>query len=188
MRNSSCQWALPSWAESRRPRARASGHQAGSGRVRGNGGGSYNHIHRRITLGGPGAGPDVALHEYVHHLQATLPGFQRVFREEHLRRTTRNGKRDPTTSHLPWFGRGRDDDYHPELVYMGRDYGGPTTSSAPHTAAQFDMPDGDAQEVATVAHQVVLESHHGTERLGELAQRDPAMLDLVLGMLFRYDP
>ncbi len=154
-------------------------------RVRGDGGGSYNHIHRRITLDGPLAGPDIALHEYVHHLQATLPGFQRVFREEHIRRTTRNGKRDPTTSH--WFGRGRDDDYHPVLLYMGKD-SGPTTSSAPYTAAQFDMPDGDAQEVATVAHQVVLESHHGKERLGQLAQGDPAMLDLVLGMLFRYDP
>ena len=154
-------------------------------RVGGNGGGYYEYFGRRVTLLGPKAGPDVALHEYVHHLQATLPGFQRVFREEHIRRTTdAAGKRHPKTKH--WFGPGRDDKYAKDLVYMGRDYGKKTQSS--HAPAQHDMPDGDAQEVATVAHQVVLESHHGKEMLGKLAQADPGMLDLVLGMLFRFDP
>ena len=39
-----------------------------------------------------------------------------------------------------------------------------------------------------VAHQVVLESYHGKDLLGKLAQADPGMLDPVLGMLFRFDP
>lgn len=148
-------------------------------RVRGNGGGYYDAARRRVTLLGAGAGIDVALHEYVHHLQATLPGFQRVWRAEHLRRTTRpDGTRDPLGSHV--WGRGRDDDYAEGLAYMGRDYRGATGIAAPD--------DGDALEVATMAHQATLALGHGRERLGELAQRDPGMLDLLLGMLFRFDP
>ena len=50
------------------------------------------------------------------------------------------------------------------------------------------MPDGDAQEVATVAHQVVLESRHGKEVLADLAQRDLGTFDPMLGMLFKFDP
>ena len=53
---------------------------------------------------------------------------------------------------------------------------------------RLGMPDGDALEVATVTHQVALESWYGKEMLGALAQRDPAMLDLLLGMLFKFDP
>ena len=154
-------------------------------RVGGKGGGYYSYAQLQITLQGKQAGPDVALHEYVHHLQATLPGFQRVFRAEHLRRTTAAGKREPLKPHGHW-GRGRKDGYLDELVYMGRDYGKKTQSSFSPQAQ--DMPDGDAQEVPTVAIQVVLESWHGKELLADLAQRDPGMLDLVLGVLFRFDP
>ena len=50
------------------------------------------------------------------------------------------------------------------------------------------MPDGDALEVATVANQVALESWYGKELLGKLAQHHPAMLDLLLGMLFKFRP
>ena len=78
---------------------------------------------------------------------------------------------------------GRDDKYLPELAYMGRDYA-PDEFGMPRR----DMPDGDAVEVATTAHQVALESWFGKEMLGKLARRDPRMLDLLLGMLFRYDP
>ena len=69
---------------------------------------------------------------------------------------------------------------------MGRDYGVKTQSSL--APPQFDMPDGDAQEVATVAYHVLLHSFFGKERLGELAKHDPGMLDLALGVLFRFDP
>ena len=39
-----------------------------------------------------------------------------------------------------------------------------------------------------MAHQVALESWFGEEMLGELARHDPRMLDLLLGMLFKFDP
>ena len=138
-----------------------------------------------MTLKGPAAGLDVALHEYVHHLQATLPGLQRLFRTEHRRRTTKDGKRDPLTKF--WGGRHRKDRYLDRLEYMGKDYGAKTESS--FAPSQYDMQDdGDAQEVATVAYQVLLHSYFGEELLGKLAKHDPGMLDLALGVLFRFDP
>ena len=156
-------------------------------RVDGEGGGDYGYLERLVTLEGPAAGLDVALHEYVHHLQATLPGLQRLFRTEHIRRTTKDGKREPLVNFTHW-GPCRKDGYPEELVYMGHDYGVKTQSSYAPEPEQYDMPDGDAQEVATVAYQVVLHSHFGKERLGELAKLDPGMLDLALGVLFRFDP
>ena len=48
------------------------------------------------------------------------------------------------------------------------------------------QPDGDALEVATMAFQIAL----GGDRdwLERMARHDPRMLDIVLGVLFRYDP
>lgn len=172
-----------SWIEAAN---RAPGGPVKARRVGGRGGGSYGYLGHRVTLHGKAAGPDVALHEYVHHLQATLPGFQRLFRAEHLRRTTKDGKRERVVNLERGRGRGRKDGYADELLYMGLDYGGRTQSS--YAPEQYDMPDGDAQEVATVAYQVLLHSYHGAERLGDLARLDPGMLDLALGVLFRFDP
>ena len=109
---------------------------------------------------------------------------ERVFREEHLRRTTgADGGRHPMAT-LRMGVPGRADDYAPELDYMGVDYG----ERNKFGERRYGMPDGDALEVATTAHQVALESWFGKEMLGELARRDPRMLDLLLGVLFRYDP
>lgn len=67
---------------------------------------------------------------------------------------------------------------------MGVDYG----PGNKFGERKYGMPDGDALEVATVAHQVALGSWFGDEMLDVLARRDPRMLDLLLGVLFRYDP
>ena len=152
-------------------------------------GGSYSHASKRISLHADSA-IDAAVHEYVHHLQGAMPGFQRLFREEHLRRTTTNGKRDPlTAAPTPWWKppkarakkEYRKDGYIDH--YMGMDYG-----KKMDVAPGMDMPDGDALEVATTAYQIVLHSRYGDELLHKMAQRDPLTLDLALGLLFRFDP
>ena len=152
-------------------------------------GGWYSHASKRIALYADSM-PDAALHEYVHHLQGALPGFQRLFREEHLRRTTTNGKRDPlTAAPTPWWkppAAGARKEYRKDgyaHYYMGMDYG-----KKMDVAPGMDMPDGDALEVATTAHQIVLHSRHGKELLGKMAKNDPRTLDIVLGLLFRFDP
>ena len=48
----------------------------------------------------------------------------------------------------------------------------------------MDMPDGGALDVATTALQATL----GGKGLDEMAASDPRMLDLVLGLLFQFDP
>ena len=64
---------------------------------------------------------------------------------------------------------------------MGRDYGQPLD-----VAPNMDMPDGDAVETATTAFMIVLGSRPAS--LKRMATKDPLMLDLVLGLLFRFDP
>ncbi|MDE0272059.1 MAG: hypothetical protein OXP11_12710 [Gammaproteobacteria bacterium] len=65
---------------------------------------------------------------------------------------------------------GRDDDY--ALLYAGRDY-----------------PDyGDALEVWSVHMQSLLHDFEGREMLGRMVRDDPAMLDLIIGLLLEYDP
>ena len=157
-------------------------HGAVTVRQAGQRGGSYSHSQRRITVGAE-ADVGTALHEYVHHLQGAMPGFQRVFRAEHLRRTTTHGKRDPLTTADGGGYSTRADDYTTD--YAGRDYG---TTTAMDVAPGMDMPDGDALEVATTAFQAILHQYDGREVLGTLAKSDPRMLNLVLGLLFRFDP
>ena len=48
----------------------------------------------------------------------------------------------------------------------------------------MDMPDGGALDVATTALQATL----GGKGLDEMAASDPRVLDLVLGLLFQFDP
>ena len=140
------------------------------------------------SVGGPRA---TAIHEYVHHLQDSLPGFQALFRAEHIRRTTAPlgkgkksapGKRDKL-DHSSVYGGGaryRRDDYVDD--YFGYHYKKLATSADP----AMGQPDGDALEVATRAFQIVL----GRDRdwLEKMARHDPRMLDIVLGVLFDYDP
>ena len=139
-------------------------------------------------IGGP---QGTALHEYVHHLQSSLPGFQALFRAEHIRRTTAPlgkirksapGRRDKLDYSANYGGgaRYRRDDYVDD--YFGMHYKNVETSADP----AMGQPDGDALEVATRAFQIALGGD--LDRLEKMARHDPRMLDIVLGVLFRYDP
>ncbi|MBC6406279.1 MAG: hypothetical protein GDA41_11280, partial [Rhodospirillales bacterium] len=115
------------------------------------------------------------LHEYVHHLQYTLPGIDRLFQTLHRRRTTKpDGTRDPILPFTEYArGEGREDQYVDE--YFGREYPGLEYS---------------ALEVMTCAFQMLfykLPGDRGAD-LDDLVRRDPELLDLVLGLLFHYDP
>ena len=162
--------------------------------------GSYSLHDRTISISDDidpssmGGAPGTALHEYVHHLQSSLPGFQAIFRAEHLRRTTAPlgkgksksasalGKRD-RMEHSKYGGgaRYRADDYVDD--YFGRDYGENVQRSL---NPEHAMPDGDAMETPTRAFQLALGGHDYW--LEKMAWEDPRMLDIVLGLLFRWDP
>ena len=171
------------------------GNRLGAVRVRSMSGrgGSYTEHDRTITIGVDGKGfyspTSVAVHEYIHHLQRAMPGFQSIFRAEHLRRTTEPlgkgksalGKRDKLDYSARYKGRHyRRDDYVDD--YFGRDYGRKGKSRV----NPADMPDGDAKEVATMAFEMVLGGHKLT--LARMAAHDPRMLDIVLGVLFSFKP
>ena len=133
---------------------------------------SFGKVVRKI-LRSPG-GPGTALHEYAHHLQSAMPGLQDLFRQEHLRRTTHpDGSRHPILQ-LDKYAQGtlgQRDDYIDG--YFGRRY-------------NWDR--DNPLEVMTRAIESTLDKSFGKEQLHRLARDDPAMLDLVLGLLFHYDP
>ncbi len=117
--------------------------------------------------------PSNATHEYVHHLQAAMPEIDRLFQDLHIRRTTLpGGAREPVLI-LPDYPplTGRRDQYVDG--YFGREYAG-----------------GRAAEVMTRAFQILFHRLPGDEGvdLDKLVRDDPEMLDLVLGLLFHYDP
>ena len=141
--------------------------------------GTYEFDKRRATVDGTRSN---TVHEYVHHLQGALPGFQRFFREEHLRRTTYpDGQRHPLVE-VAGYPNVRDDKY--VNAYMGKDY----QKTMPGTTGNPDLADGDGLELPTRAFQIVLADINGKEWLDQLAHSDPGLLDLVLGVLFRFDP
>ena len=108
----------------------------------------------------------VALHEYVHHLQIAMPEVDALFRQLHRRRT-RGEQRVPVGS----VGEiGRIDQYVDP--YMGREY---------------DSGE-DPKEVWAMAMHMLFHHIEGTDYTKELILDDPELLDLVLGVLFRYDP
>ena len=67
--------------------------------------------------------------------------------------------------------------------YQGRHYG----PEVVHGSAT-DLPDAEGIEAPTRGYQALLHSVHGDEALHRLAKEDPGMLDLLMGVLFRYDP
>lgn len=141
--------------------------------------GAY-YADKRIAVVENGS-PDNAIHEYVHHLQATLPGFQSYFRAEHVRRTTLpDGSRKPVKQDDVLGFRYREGGYVEK--YFGAHYDNVVAGAA------ADLPDAEGLEVPTRAFQILLHSLHGKEWLHRLAQHDPGMLDLALGVLFRFDP
>lgn len=141
--------------------------------------GSYDFKARQARVG---ATLDNAIHQYVHHLQATLPGFQHIFREEHIRRTTRpDGTRKPLKNGKHYEGLFRDGGYVEE--YFGAHYPASVVEGA-----DVDLRDAEGLEVPARAFQIVLDSIGGKEWLGKMAQHDSRTLDLVLGTLFEFDP
>ena len=105
-----------------------------------------------------------ALHEYVHHIQATSPldGFDAPFRDMHKARTGRHKIR----KFKKYRGaRGKPDKYIDE--YFG-----------------FE----DEKELVTVAYQILFHGRFGEDMLAELLRKDPNMADLAVGVLMRYDP
>lgn len=140
--------------------------------------GDYDFKARRARVG---VYPDDALHQYVHHLQATLPGFQHFFRTEHIRRTTLpDGTRKPLENMKNYHGQFRDGGYIDE--YFGKYH-----PASVVVGAEVELPDAEGLEVPACAFQILLGTN-GEERLDDMAQRDSGMLDLALGVLFEYDP
>lgn len=123
---------------------------------------------------------DNAIHEYVHHLQARVPGFQTIFRAEHIRRTTLpNGERKPIVTSSKYGAPVRDGGYID--AYFGAHYQAGATKGS-----DAGLPDAEGLEVPTRGYQILFHSVDGEEMLGELANDDPGLLDLLLGGLFRY--
>ncbi len=112
-------------------------------------------------------GEGTELHEYIHHLQRAMPGAEALFRKLHRRRT--KGEDRVVVGDRP-DELGRKDQYVEE--YMGREYG----------------PGEVPKEVWPTAMQLVFHHFDGTDYTKELIRKDPELLDLVLGVLFRYDP
>ena len=114
--------------------------------------------------------PSVALHEYVHHVQAMDPDLDDMFAQVHRRRT----QGEPLATLYMWAPgeTGRRDRYIE--AYTGREY--------PRAGGTRPL------EVMTTSIEQVLHTPHGKDRLPELLDDDPEMLDLVIGLLLHYDP
>ncbi len=123
------------------------------------GGGVPNEISVARDPGNP-------LHEYVHHLQRAMPRLDDLFFRLHLRRTV--GEPRVTVGGPGEIGR-RDQYIN---SYAGREYG----------------PGQRPREVFTMGMQQLFFPVWGEELLRDLARKDPEMLDLLIGVLFRYDP
>ncbi len=125
-----------------------------------------------------------ATHEYLHHLQATVPGLDNPFQKEHKKRN-RGLARAPLDNYR---GFGRTDEYIDE--YFGAEYDADILRGVGYDPAS------PALEVITRAfqitfHEVVVERSDGTREelnIARLLRDDPEMLDLVLGMLFHHVP
>ena len=130
------------------------------------------------------ATPGNALHEYLHHLQATMPGLDRLFQNLHKQRN-RGRARAPLKK---YGGVGRTDEYIDE--YFGREY-----DDVMLRGAGYD-PASPALEVITRAfqltfHDIVRMRRDGTREelnIARLYRDDPEMLDLVLSVLFHHIP
>ncbi len=106
------------------------------------------------------------LHEYVHHLQRAMPGLDALFHQLHRRRTAG----EPRVQVGGPTDLGRKDQY--VHAYAGREY------------TKEELP----QEVLTMGVQQLFHPVWDEEYLLMLVHDDPEMLDLVLGVLFHYDP
>lgn len=111
-----------------------------------------------------------AEHEYVHHLQYTVPGLDELFQAEHRRRTA-----GQSLVRLYLGEEGRPDGYVER--YQGKEY--PTRAGGP----------GPAREVITMALQAILGEDAQADRwFAAMLLRDPGMVRLALGALLHYRP
>ena len=107
------------------------------------------------------------LHEYAHHLQRAMPELDSLFHQVHRRRTAGEPRIvvGPKKHEI-----GRKDDY--VRAYAGREYD----------------PGEEPREVFAMALQQLFHPIWGKDYLGDMARDDPEMLDLIVGVLLRYDP
>lgn len=109
-----------------------------------------------------------AVHEYLHHLQFTLPSLDRLFRDLHLRRTANEALTRIYPDNPDELAR-KDGYYN---AYQGKEY-----------------PYYGPMEVLTMALQPLL----GTDdksmiMLKSMLEKDPEMLEFALGMLLYWRP
>jgi len=130
------------------------------------------------------ATPSNALHEYVHHIQAVMPDLDRLFQNLHKRRN--DGVAPASLG--GYGGLGRKDEYID--AYFGREYDATNLKKLGYDTGR------PALEVITRAfqitfHQITRTRPDGTTEtldIASLAHDDPELMDLVLGVLFHYNP
>lgn len=120
-----------------------------------------------------------SVHEYTHRLQQAIPALDDFFQELHLRRT-KGDPIKPLRRLIPGSGYSahevvQEDKYvHP---YQGRIYNNPR---------MVYLGKQGALEVMTMAFEAVLGDY--PVKLKEMVQRDPEMVKLTIGLLYRYAP
>lgn len=139
-------------------------------------GGFYRHSERLIDVSSDLGN---ALHEYIHHLQYTVPGFHAAWRQFFVDRTTlRDGSREAITA---------DSDYGPSMRrrkdrwiedYMGRVYSWSDVGS-----------EREGLEVLTRGAQILTYGVYGRDNLlPKLLTEDPEFLHFLVGFWLRFDP
>ena len=131
--------------------------------------------------------PGTHLHELIHHMQAAMPGLDYYYQALHRRRTVDRGEE---RQQLPTYGwSGRRDRYVDS--YFGVEY--EWVEKLTPDMRDKVAPNGPALEVITRAMQTLFHplrdpTRREFEKLPDLIDKDPEMLHLTLGLLFRYDP
>lgn len=136
----------------------------------------------------------VAIHEFGHRLQETVPGLDKLFQELHRRRVAADPVRRicdlPGYQHYAPNEVTREDNYR--NAYQGREYS--TTGNGSGMVAL----DGGALEVLTMAFESVLggvapcnRTQSGLAsamRLADMLRFDREMVEFTLGVLLRFNP
>lgn len=118
-----------------------------------------------------------SVHEYAHRLQHAIPGLDDIFQELHGRRTDGDPLKKLRNLY-PGYNYGRDEVAR-EDKYRSK-YQGKVYSGHPYLGKY------GALEVMTMAFEDVLGGQRS--RLQELIEVDREMLNLVVGLLFKYVP
>lgn len=113
-----------------------------------------------------------APHELTHHLQRIMPGLDKLFQEFHLRRT----QGDKLQSLLELTGDSR---------YLPYEMTRPDNYLSPYFGKDYN---GVALEMLPKALGVVLGIDDTGDTVSLALRKDPAILDLALGVLFGYKP